>query len=121
MISTIATINHPEKDGGASDERGNILSVSAAARLLGLQRTQMWRLASENKLPSLVLGTPRHPLHFFLREDVLRLKREREEAKAAATRKRRQKAQPKLRKLFALLEAGEIDLDAIPSISDRIP
>ncbi|MFN3651652.1 MAG: hypothetical protein ACK47B_18910 [Armatimonadota bacterium] len=119
MKHTIGPTNLPEKDGPA-DERGNLLAVSAAARLLGLQRTQMWRLAKENKLPSVVLGTVRHPLHYFFRGDVLRLKREREETKAAAARKRRQKAQPKLRKLLALIEAGEIDLDAMPSISDRV-
>lgn len=119
MKPTATPIPHPEKDG-AADERDAILSASAAARLLGLQRTQMWRLAVENKLPSIVLGSARHPMHFFRREDVLQLKRERDEAKTDAVRKRRQKAQPELRKLLALIESGEIDLHALPSIRPQV-
>lgn len=119
MKSTTEMNHHPEKEG-ASDERQNILSVSAAARLLGLKRTQMWRLATDNKLPSVVLGSERHPVHYFNRTDVLRLKREREERKAAAARKRRQKAQPNLRKLLALVEKGDIDLGALPPLSRRV-
>lgn len=105
----------PERAGLVSDHRTEILSVPSAARVLGLKRTQVWRYAKDGTLPTVVLGTARRPVYYFRREDVIALKERRTAARANRPR-RRKKDQPELRRLLALIRAGEIDLDALPPI-----
>lgn len=120
MNHRFTTSNFPEKGAGTADERANLLSVVTAARVLGLGRTQVWRYAKDGTLPAIVLGTARHPMHYFRREDILALKAAREAERTKKGTQRLRRAQPKLRKLLALLEAGQIRLDALPSVSGRI-
>lgn len=120
MNHRFTTSNFPEMGTGAADERGNLLSVTTAARLLGLGRTQVWRYAKDGTLPAIVLGTALRPHHYFRREDVLALKAARQAERTKTGKQRQRRAQPQLRKLFALFEAGKIDLNSLPSLSARV-
>ena len=93
----------PEYKNPIRDERNEILSVPAAAKLLGLQRTQAWRLASEGKIPVIVLGTARRPVHYFRRADVVEYRRRKDEARAERRKHNRCRSQKALRRLLSLL------------------
>lgn len=120
MSNSLTTSSFPEKGAGATDQRGNLLSVTTTARLLGLGRTQVWRYAKDGTLQAIVLGTALRPHHYFRREDVLALKVARQAERTKAGKQRQRRAQPQLRKLLALMEAGEIDLNSLPPLPSRV-
>src|SRR5687768_13072289 len=69
------------------DQRQELLSSKEAASLLGVCRTQMWRLAKKVKVSSTVLGTSGRPIHYFHLDDVLREKAERDRVRDAKARR----------------------------------
>jgi hypothetical protein len=87
---------------------------------LGLQRTQVWRYAKDGTLPAIVLGTTRHPQHYFHRSDVLALKERRDAARTETGKRRQRRAQPQLRKLLHLIETGELRLEDVPKMAASV-
>jgi Helix-turn-helix domain len=64
------------------DMRGNWIGCEEAAQIVGVGRTQMWRLASKGKIPCYVFGTESRPQYKFERRAVERYAMERRAKKA---------------------------------------
>lgn len=107
----------PTDEEPIRDCREDVLGIKAAAEVVGISRTQLWRFASTGKLPCTKIGTKRRPQYLFSRSDLEQFRLQREMLKAHPRRLRNGRVQCGLREAVALLAAGLIDLDQLPKRS----
>ena len=55
------------------DLRGHWLGATAAAKVLGMSRTSVWKYGEQGVLERTVLGTENRPVYVFRRDDVYQL------------------------------------------------
>jgi hypothetical protein len=67
----------PGSDDGRRDVRGEWMGCEEAAAIVGIKRTQMWRIASAGQINCVVMGTQKRPNYKFQREEVECYARER--------------------------------------------